>query len=361
MHNRRKFIRNGLITTVAAPLVPAAITATETPARKETPAGIGRHWVWINPDSKDEPAVLEKRYREFAAAGIRGVLFEADSEKHFRAAKKAGLEAHRWNWTMNRGDAMLMENHPEWYAISRSGKSCHDQPPYVGYYRWLCPSKPAVQDFLEAEADKILAKEYIDGLHLDYIRFCDVVLPLNLWSNYKLVQTQELPDYDFCYCNDCKAGFKKMTGKDIDKLPYPDAVLSWRLFRYQAITHVVNKLAAVAAKRKKWITAAVFPTPEVARRNVRQDWTNWNLNAVFPMIYHKFYQEEVRWIGDATEEGVHFLAGKFPLYAGLFMPDFDNTDQLREGVQLAMAKGAAGVSIFGTVTDDVLKVLAAAR
>ena len=361
MHNRRKFIRNGLITAVAAPLVPAAIAATETPARKEIPAGKGRHWVWINPDNKDEPAALEKRYREFAAAGIRGVLFEADSEKHFRAAKKAGLEAHRWNWTMNRGDAMLMENHPEWYAISRSGKSCHDQPPYVGYYRWLCPSKPAVQDFLEAEADKILAKEYIDGLHLDYIRFCDVVLPLNLWSNYKLVQTQELPDYDFCYCNDCKAGFKKMTGKDIDKLPYPDAVLSWRLFRYQAITHVVNKLAAVAAKRKKWITAAVFPTPEVARRNVRQDWTNWNLNAVFPMIYHKFYQEEVRWIGDATEEGVHFLAGKFPLYAGLFMPDFDNTDQLREGVQLAMAKGAAGVSIFGTVTDDVLKVLAAAR
>ncbi|HOA38399.1 MAG TPA: Tat pathway signal protein, partial [Flavihumibacter sp.] len=110
MHNRRKFIRNGLITAVAAPLVPAAITATETPAHKEMPAGKGRHWVWINPDNKDEPAALEKRYREFAAAGIRGVLFEADSEKHFRAAKKAGLEAHRWNWTMNRGDAMLMEN-----------------------------------------------------------------------------------------------------------------------------------------------------------------------------------------------------------------------------------------------------------
>lgn len=358
MDNRRKFIRNGLLSAVAAPFVPSSLAGF---SREQSPAAKGKHWVWINPDSKDDIAALDAKYKKYAAAGIRGILFEADSEKHFRAAKKAGLEAHRWNWTMNRGDAALMEKHPEWYAISRSGKSCHDQPPYVGYYRWLCPTKPAVQQFLVQEAEAILSKDYIDGLHLDYIRFCDVILPLNLWSNYKLVQTTELPDYDFCYCSDCKAAFKKQTGKDVDQLAYPDAVLSWRLFRYHAITNVVNQLAVVANKKKKWITAAVFPTPEIARRNTRQDWTNWNLNAVFPMIYHKFYQEDVPWIGDATEEGVHFLAGKFPLYSGLFMPDFNNTGELEQGVQLAMAKGAAGVSIFGEVTDDVLNVLSRAR
>ena len=101
----------------------------------------------------------------------------------------------------------------------------------------------------------------------------------------------------------------------------------------------------------------MFPTPEVARRNVRQDWTNWNLNAVFPMIYHKFYQEDVKWIGDAVEEGVHFLNGKFPVYAGLFLPDFENTDQLKEGITNALTKGAKGVSLFGNVTDEVLDVL----
>lgn len=41
------------------------------------------------------------------------------------------------------------------------------------------------------------------------------------------------------------------------------------------------------------VTAAVFPTPEVARRNVRQDWVNWNLTGVFPMVYHGFYKEHV--------------------------------------------------------------------
>lgn len=359
MNNRRKFIRNGLMASIAAPLLPSIENkpSLDESAVSNDPTAAKKHWIWVNPDAKDESGVLDIRYKNYSAAGVRGILFEADSEKHFRAAKKNGLEAHRWNWTMNRGDKELLDKHPEWYAVSRSGKSCHNQPPYVDYYRWLCPTKPEVQAFLVAEADRILSKDYIDGIHLDYIRFCDVILPLNLWSKYEIVQQQELADYDFCYCADCRSAFKKLSGKDIKELPYPDAVLSWRLFRYRAISNIVNQIAVVAKKHKKWITAAVFPTPEVARRIVRQDWTNWNLNAVFPMIYHKFYQEDVQWIADAVEEGVHFLSGKFPLYAGLFLPDFDNAAELKQGISNALKNGAAGVSLFGDVSEEVLSVL----
>ena len=66
--------------------------------------GKNKHWVWINPNQKEDVAVLKKRYKAYYDAGIRGILFEADSEKHYTEAKNAGLEAHRWNWTMNRGD-----------------------------------------------------------------------------------------------------------------------------------------------------------------------------------------------------------------------------------------------------------------
>jgi hypothetical protein len=338
-----------------SPFAPTTLQAasSETSFHKEKP----RHWVWVNPQENDTDDELLQRYTAYREAGIRGILFEADSERHYRTAKKQKLEAHRWNWTMNKGVKELMDNHPEWYAVSREGKSCVTQPPYVDYYRWLCPSKPEVQQFLKEEADQILSKDYIDGLHLDYIRFCDVILPLNLWSKYNLVQDKELPAYDFCYCQTCREGFKKINGKDPLDLDHPDGVLSWRLFRYNAINNVVNQLAEVAKKHKKWITAAVFPTPEVARRNVRQDWTNWNLSAVFPMIYHKFYQEDVKWIGDAVEEGVHFLNGKFPVYAGLFLPDFENMDQLKQGITNALDKGAKGVSLFGNVTPEVLSVL----
>jgi hypothetical protein len=90
-----------------------------------------KHWVWENPDNKEDDETLKKKYSSFYESGIRGMFFEHDSERHFRAAKKAGLEAHRWMWTMNRGEKELLENYPEWYAVSRKGDSCATKPPYV--------------------------------------------------------------------------------------------------------------------------------------------------------------------------------------------------------------------------------------
>ena len=316
-----------------------------------------RHWVWENPDNRESDEELKQKYTSFYDAGVRGVFFEADSERHFRAAKKAGLEAHRWMWTMNRGEKELLEAHPDWYAVSRDGKSCATNPPYVNYYRWLCPSKPEVQEYLKKQVKSILEKEYVDGIHLDYIRFCDVVLPVNLWDNYKIDQTKELPEYDFCYCETCRSNFKEKHKTDPLEIEFPDQSLSWRKYRYDRITNVVNQLAEVAGSFKKPITAAVFPTPEVARRIVRQDWTNWNLNGICPMIYHGFYKEEVSWIGDAVAEGIHFLCGRFPLYAGLFLPDFKSIDEFEAGVKTALENGASGISVFGKIDAETLKIL----
>ena len=140
-------------------------------------------------------------------------------------------------------------------------------------------------------------------------------------------------------------------------MEFPEADLSWRLFRYNAITSIVNELSAVAAANKKQITAAVFPTPEVARRNVRQDWVNWNLTGICPMIYHGFYKEPVAWIGDAVAEGVKGLQGRFPLYAGIYLPDFKDATEVQLGMEYALRNGAKGISLFGQVTDEVLQAL----
>lgn len=355
MNTRRNFVKSGLIAGIAATVLPLAGSATVLAppvARKKW-----KHWVWTNPNPADQVEDLQLLYKKYYDAGIRGIFFEADSEKHFRAAKAQHLEAHRWMWTMNRKIPELMAAHPEWYAVNRKGESCIDHPPYVDYYRWLCPSKPEVQAYLENEVQQILSKDYVDGIHLDYVRYCDVILPLNLWENYKIEQTRELPEYDYCYCSVCKEKFKAFRGEDLDTMAFPEASLSWRQYRYNAISTIVNKLAAVAGKHKKQITAAVFPTPEVARRNVRQDWTNWNLTGVCPMIYHGFYKEPVEWIGDAVAEGVHFLAGRFPLYAGLYLPDFKSNDEFKLGVKYALEHGAKGISLFGHVTDEILESL----
>ncbi|HVI46728.1 MAG TPA: family 10 glycosylhydrolase [Chitinophaga sp.] len=357
--DKRNFIKTLGISGLAlaqAPLSAAAATGKASPRLEKI---VAKHRVWINPDPKETKDVLEKRYASYQKAGIGDIFFEADSEVHFRAARANGIKAHRWIWTMNRGEKELLKSHPEWYAKNRKGESCADHPPYVDYYRWLCPSKPEVVNYLREQVEQALTKDYVDGIHLDYVRFCDVILPVNLWSHYGIDQSKELPEYDFCYCDQCRSNYKSQYGKDPLDMEHPDQSPSWRKFRYDRITNVVNNIAQVAAKHKKPISAAVFPTPEIARRIVRQDWTNWPLNAVCPMIYHGFYKEPVAWIGDAVAEGVKALHGAFPLYAGLFLPDFHSDyNALREAISLALKNGAAGVSIFGSVTPEVLQTLA---
>ena len=350
---KRDFIKTSLVAGLGMlSYQPAGAIQTNKKNRKDI-----KHWVWENPNRKEEDSALEDKYSRFYDAGIRGMLFESDSERHFRIAKKAGLETHRWIWTMNRGEKELLENHPEWYSINRKGESCATHPPYVNYYRWLCPSKPEVLEYLKAHVKSVAEKDYVDGVHLDYIRYCDVILPVNLWKNYDIVQTKELPEYDFCYCDTCRQKYKDEHGIDPLEIEYPSASLSWRNYRYNRITHVVNELSKVVHSYNKITTAAVFPTPEVARRNVRQDWTNWDLDGVCPMIYHGFYKEQVGWIGDAVKEGVHFLCGKFPLYAGIFLPNFKSQEELETGINLALQNGASGVSLFGNVDDSVLRAL----
>ncbi|MFT3948813.1 MAG: family 10 glycosylhydrolase [Agriterribacter sp.] len=353
--NKRHFIKKSLLagaSTLAAPLISQGEQATVNYKKNKT-----KHWVWINPNPNDQDEALQQLYGAYYDAGIKGIFFEADSEKHFRIAKSKKLEAHRWMWTMNRGEKELLAAHPEWYAQNRKGESCADKPPYVGYYRWLCPSREEVRDYLNDQVKEILQKDYVDGIHLDYVRYCDVILPINLWSNYNIEQIKELPEYDFCYCDVCIEKFKSLKGFDLRQLQYPEQNLSWRKFRYDNITAVVNRLSGTAHQFKKKITAAVFPTPEIAKRNVRQDWVNWNLDGVCPMIYHGFYKEDVGWIGDAVAEGVKALHGSFPLYAGIFIPDFNNDEEIANGILYALQNGAAGVSFFGKVDDRILNIL----
>lgn len=360
MITRRHFLKSAVVAGLATTQYPFKVLAGKgAPGMQGTHKW--KHWVWVNPRRNDKETDLQRLYASFYEAGIRGIFFEAASEMHFRAAKQNQIEAHRWIWTLNRGEKNLLAAHPDWYAVNRKGESCAEKPPYVGYYRWLCPSRKEVSQYLETEVKNILRQDDVDGIHLDYVRYCDVILPLNLWAKYGIEQNQELPEYDYCYCPVCREKFQQQGGPDPLSLKHPDQSLSWRKFRYDNITRIVNRLSAVAQELKKPITAAVFPTPEVAKRNVRQDWTKWDLDAICPMIYHGFYQENVDWIGDAVAEGVAGIGGKFPLYAGLFLPDFKSRDEIKRGMELAMQNGAAGVSLFGRVDNAVLAALSSVK
>jgi hypothetical protein len=235
--------------------------------------------------------------------------------------------------------------HPEWYAVSRSGKSTADQPPYVDYYKFLCPSREPVREYLAGLVGELSSVPGLGSVHLDYIRYPDVILPVALWPKYNLVQDKEYPDFDFCYCVVCRERFHAQSGVDPRALDDPPAHQAWLQYRYDTITAMVKQLAAIVHANGTRVTAAVFPSPSIAKTLVRQDWTRWDVDAVLPMLYHGFYNEPVEWIERATREGVDALGGRIPLYGGLYLPDLSPAD-LARAAEATLAGGARGVSLF---------------
>jgi hypothetical protein len=113
-------------------------------------------------------------------------------------------------------------------------------------------------------------------------------------------------------------------------------------------------------KYGKTLTAAVFPYPEMADHMVRQRWDKWNIDEVYPMIYHNFYNEGTDWIGFATQQGVTDLKGtKTKVNTGIYIPGVTSEEELRKTILLAKENGAKGVSFFdgNAISDAYLKVI----
>ena len=90
---------------------------------------------------------------------------------------------------------------------------------------------------------------------------------------------------------------------------------------------------------------------------VKQVWNDWNLDAVFPMLYHNFYREGINWIGFATAQGISDV--DFPIYAGVYMPALKNFEDLEAAIKVAIENGASGVSFFTAdqLTDEQKAVI----
>ena len=181
------------------------------------------------------------------------------------------------------------------------------------------------------------------------------------------MQDVEHPEFDFCYCEVCREQFRALDGRDPLEIRDPPADEAWRRFRWDSVTGAVRELAEAAHEQGKPITAAVFPTPSIARTLVRQDWDNWPLDRFFPMLYQSFYFEDIPWIGGGVREGVAALASTAgdvrggaatPLNAGLYLPALE-PPALAEAVATARDAGAAGVSLFEMdgLTDEHLAAL----
>jgi uncharacterized lipoprotein YddW (UPF0748 family) len=332
-----------------------------------------KNWTWITTDTDTSAEDWQKKFAQMKEAGINAILpeifnskFSFYGSKHLPVqdlwlerilpiAKSEGLEVHAWMWTMICNIEQIYNEHPDWYMVNRNGESCIDKPAYVEHYRFLCPSRTEPMEFVAKRVEELSQYDQLDGVHLDFIRYPDVILAESLQPKYGIIQDGEYPEYDYCYCDVCRNTFKEKSGFDPLTLKDPTANVEWRQYRYDTISNLVNnKLIPIARKYKKEITAAVFPPYNWLR--VRQEWPNWNLDAVLPMLYHNFYYQGIEWIKEQTEKGIYSLRRSEPLFSGLFISAF-SPQGLSKAVEAAIAGGAAGVVLFAgnAMTDQQWK------
>ena len=307
-----------------------------------------KNWAWMSSKHFTSPEEWKRIFAKMKKHGIDAALIKAEKEtlkKIVPIGIQEDIEIHSWIFTLLCDKKEIIENHPDWYTINRNGISSREHPPYVDYYKWLCPSHHEVQEYLKGIVSELAELEGLKGIHLDYVRYPDVILPIGMQPKYNLVQDKEYPQFDFCYCSVCRKEFKGLHGVDPLELPDPPSNAAWRQFRYDSVTKLVNQLVDVAHKKSKMLTAAVFPTPDIARKLVRQDWPSWHIDSVMPMIYHKFYNKSVEWIREATHEGVKALNPSTKLYSGLFIPALNPAD-LTRAVEFAFEGGAKGIVLF---------------
>lgn len=324
---------------------------------------------WITSSKNKSDADYISEFKKYKAGGIDEVLINTSTDPNqlkrlVPLATSQGLKVHAWIMALNRpGDTVALQ-HPEWYAVSKEGKSCYDTRPYVSYYQWLCPTRAESRNHVLGLIEGLAKVEGIESVHLDYIRFSDIFLPIGLLPKYNLKQERELPEFDFCYCEVCVSAFEKRHHKNPRNIENTAIDMEWKQFRLNAVKSVVDEAYAIAKKYNKRLTAAVFPYPEMADHMVRQRWDKWKIDEVYPMIYHGFYNEDIAWVGFATGQGVADLKYKeTTLNTGLYLPDFKTPEALKEAIIVAKQNGAKGVSFFEgpNLTEAYLKTIKAVK
>lgn len=321
-------------------------------------------YAWESGPRNKTDKELVKEFKDLKGKGIDGLMYNggqdaATYERVGALAKSAGLEFHAWIPTMVQSKEGLLDT--SLYAVNGLGQSAWTHPAYVQYYKFLCPEREEVYQFLEDMYAKVADVPEVDGIHLDYIRFPDVILARGLWDKYGLVMDREYPQFDYCYCDSCVTHFRKQTGINILEIEDPSEIEEWKQFRYDQITNIVNRLADMVHSKNKVITAAVFPGPNsVAKKIVRQEWDKWNIDAFYPMNYNDFYLEGTKWIGEVCKEAVEETEGKAPIYSGLFIcpdpvakseePDPENhglvPSEIPDAINESISNGATGICLF---------------
>ena len=373
--NRRTFLGQFAALTLVRSWLPS-VRAQSTEAKAKM-----KNWVWVPINTDRSPDQWKRILATARQNGIDAILAEIYDGRHAYFASRRlpvkvdllgkvlpiahahDLEVHAWMWSMPCMLPQILEKHPDWYNVNALGESAATKPAYVDYYKFLDPGRPEVREWVQGTVRELGSISELNGIHLDYIRHPDAILPKGLWKKYGIVQDRVYPQYDYGYSEYERKHFQKRYGVDpirIGRGEVKDPTLEkeWSQFQLDMVVDLVNDFLVPAAKAaRKTITAAVFPGPSLARQMVRQDWQRFHLDAFLPMLYNTFYETGPDWVGAMTREAVQTVSQ--PIYSGLFVGGMTPA-VLTEEIHVSHDAGASGVSLFSldAMDEPMWKVVA---
>ena len=274
------------------------------------------------------------------------------------AAHAAGLRVHAWvnvlSLSSRRDAPILRDLGPGAVLVDQAGRSLLDYPeldvppPDRRYYRlgtpaiWLDPGAPGVAERLVATLAE-LATRYpaLDGLHLDYIRYPDV-LPFVPGTRFGV-------GLDFGHGPATRDRFRRETGLEApsppERLGNADAWDAWRRDRVTQLVAGIGE-AARAARPGLAISAAVWGHADRAYLSMGQDWRRWLEDGLLDFAVAMAYTRDDRLFGYQAAELVHSgRAGAVWLGVGAWLFAAEPGRALAQ-LRVARASGAAGDSLF---------------
>jgi uncharacterized lipoprotein YddW (UPF0748 family) len=206
----------------------------------------------------------------------RALLAQGDPLEHLlERAHAAGVRVHAWFncLRVERRDAPPIDRlGPAAVLVDRRGRSLLDYPDQQvpapdGVYLamgtpgyWLDPAVPGVIEHLEAVVDDLIAAApELDGLHLDIVRYPEVV-PLLPGSSFDV-------GLDFGYGEASRARFAREHGRF-------ERGQAWDDFRRARVDEVVRRLRARLPSSWEH-SAAVIAYADRAYQTMLQDWRRW--------------------------------------------------------------------------------------
>ncbi len=272
-------------------------------------------------------------------------------------AHAAGLRVHAWvnvlSLAGNTRSQLIADLGREAVLMDRFGRSILDYPkldvpePDRKYYRmgtpavWLDPSAPGVGELLAATFAELLVRyPELDGLHLDYIRYPDV-LPFIPGSRFGV-------GLDFGYGAATRARFEAETGL---KAPFGASLANanrWDAWRRGQITRLVAKLrgAALEVHAQVAMSAAVWTYADRAYLALGQDWRGWLDAGLVDFAVPMAYTLDDRLLGYLAESFAHVPAGD-RIWMGLGVWLFGQNPQRALGqIRIVREAGAAGDALF---------------